>query len=389
MAQSDKQKDFSTMYNDKLNFLNQWYQERVSFLSTFKLPGLTLQDLEDQITKLANGGSGSSSSNSSASKDGSMTVNMEGVPLPTNDFLKKVLPGAIEGYAKYNVLPSITLAQAVLESNWGKSGIGNNLFGIKAGSSWTGKTQTVWTHEEVNGQSIKVQAAFRDYDSIDDSVLDHAKLLSGSRYAKVVSATNYTDAAYAIKAAGYATDSAYPQKLISIIKSNKLDTWDDPKYKKLVDFTSVGSGTSGAKGDAAKIINEATSWLSKPNVYWFGGGRTQADIAAGKFDCSSWVYHVFHTCGYEICDFGGSTDSILSDSNAKKYNLQKISSSQLQPGDMVFWNTYKAYGHVGIYLGNNRAIGDNGDTGTGKVSYIDMNNSYWKPRLETQARRVT
>jgi lysozyme len=139
-----------------------------------------------------------------------------------DEFIARILPGALEAYRKYNILPSLTLAQSALESNWGKSGIGNNLFGIKATSSWTGKKQYVWTTEYMDGKPIKVQDWFRDYDSIDDSILDHAKLLSYSRYKPVREAKDYKEACYRVQQCGYATDIAYAQKLISIIETYKF-----------------------------------------------------------------------------------------------------------------------------------------------------------------------
>lgn len=347
-------------YVSRIAFLNEVYQERLAFLSTFIMPGFEKD--EEKVSE---------------SKDGEMNINMDGVPLPSNEFLAKVLPGAIKGYAKYNILPSLTLAQAALESGWGKSGIGNNMFGIKAGSSWTGKTQLVWTTEEYNGVKQKVQAKFRDYDSIDDAVLDHAEVLSADRYAAVRTAKNYKEAAEAVKAGGYATDSEYVSKIVSTIESHNLDMWDDPKYKDLVDFKAV---KVTAKGDAKKVLDLALGWTKKSNQYVFGGGRSTQDIAAGRFDCSSFVRYIFEQAGYNIGEVSGVTTNTL----IKKG--KKVTTSDLKPGDLVFFDTYKTYGHVTIYIGEGKCIGTQGDTG---VAVIDMvNNSYWKSKVSNQHRRV-
>ena len=58
------------------------------------------------------------------------------------EFIQAVLPGAIDGYYRYNILPSLTIAQAILESDWGKKHIQNNL-GIKAGANWKGEVTVV------------------------------------------------------------------------------------------------------------------------------------------------------------------------------------------------------------------------------------------------------
>lgn len=141
-------------------------------------------------------------------------------------FINSIKQGAIEGYKKYKILPSLTIAQAIWESGWGKKSIGNNIFGIKANPSWTGKKQLARTHEYVNGEKIYVDAWFRDYDSVAEGLKDRFKLLSTPNYSKVVQAKDYKEAANEIYKAGYATDPQYPQKLIQIIEQNKLHKID-------------------------------------------------------------------------------------------------------------------------------------------------------------------
>ena len=146
-------------------------------------------------------------------------------------FIAKIKPGAVSAQAKYGVLASLTLAQSILESGWGKSAIGNNLFGIKATASWTGKTQTVATTEYYNGVKTAVNAKFRDYDSIEASIEDHAKLLTLDRYKPVIAAQGYQDACRQVQRCGYATDPLYAAKLISMIEQYGLNAWDDRPAK--------------------------------------------------------------------------------------------------------------------------------------------------------------
>ena len=141
-------------------------------------------------------------------------------------FIDSVAPAAQRVAASSGVMPSIILAQAALESGWGKSSIGNNLFGIKAGKNWKGATKSVGTHEYEGGKRVNVTAAFRDYGSIDESIADHSKLLQNKRYSAVRAAGNYREAAQALQAAGYATDPKYAQKLIQIIEQYGLDQYD-------------------------------------------------------------------------------------------------------------------------------------------------------------------
>ena len=137
-------------------------------------------------------------------------------------FLDEITPWILETAAEIDVLPSVIAAQAILESGWGKSRIGNNIFGVKAGSSWNGRTVTTATHEEIGGQRVRTNATFRDYDSVADSILDLGRVLSSNRYAAVIGERDFTAAARALQAAGYATDSEYAKKLIKIIEDNRL-----------------------------------------------------------------------------------------------------------------------------------------------------------------------
>ena len=154
-------------------------------------------------------------------------LNPKGITGSHLDFINSIKDGAIAAYEKYGVLPSLTLAQAIEESGWGDSAIGNNIFGIKTGDGWTGKTQNVLTSEQnTDGSYEQITADFRDYDSVSDSIVDHAEVLSQDRYKDVIASTNYVDACHAVKAAGYATSLDYDQKLIDIIEYNGLDQWD-------------------------------------------------------------------------------------------------------------------------------------------------------------------
>ena len=149
-------------------------------------------------------------------------------------FLSAIKQGAMDG-AKEGILPSITAAQAILESGWGSSELAkvpnNNLFGIKDSEDWHGEIVIVPTQEYLNGAYITVSAAFRKYVSWNDSVVDHAKFFTStewrkSNYRKVVNETDYRIAAQELKNAGYATDPSYPGKLIRLIEAYKLYEWD-------------------------------------------------------------------------------------------------------------------------------------------------------------------
>lgn len=143
------------------------------------------------------------------------------------EFIDIVAEGAIYGYGKYNILPSLVIAQAVLESNWGKSHIANNIFGIKAGSSWKGKISTRKTKEWNGKEYVVKEQNFRAYDSFQESVSDYLKLIGESkRYEKVKEAANYNEACKAVYESGYATDPKYSEKLVKIIEENRFYEYD-------------------------------------------------------------------------------------------------------------------------------------------------------------------
>lgn len=122
----------------------------------------------------------------------------------------------------------IMLGQAGHETGWGKFQIknkdgtsANNLFGIKAGASWTGKVAEVTTTEYVNGVAQKKIAKFRAYDSPADSFKDYARMINESpRYAKARAQTaSVKDYAMGLQKAGYATDPEYAAKLSRAINT--------------------------------------------------------------------------------------------------------------------------------------------------------------------------
>ncbi|MGV8711762.1 MAG: flagellar assembly peptidoglycan hydrolase FlgJ [Nitrosomonas sp.] len=151
-------------------------------------------------------------------------------PNPSVNFIDKLLPHAKITSETTGIPPHFMLAQAALESGWGKHEIRRadnspsyNLFGIKAGANWKGDTVEKVTTEYVNGAPQKVIEKFRAYNSYAEGFNDYARLLSDNpRYAKVLNSTDATSFAHGLQRAGYATDPRYAEKLIRILKSESL-----------------------------------------------------------------------------------------------------------------------------------------------------------------------
>ncbi|MCC5881517.1 MAG: flagellar assembly peptidoglycan hydrolase FlgJ [Halomonas sp.] len=142
-------------------------------------------------------------------------------------FMERLSAPAQAASRKTGVPAELILAQAALETGWGRHEIatangGNsyNLFGIKAGSSWQGRTTDITTHEYINGQRTRVVDTFRVYGSFEEAFTDYARLIGNNpRYAAVTTAGSAEQAARALQAGGYATDPAYADKLIAVMNT--------------------------------------------------------------------------------------------------------------------------------------------------------------------------
>ncbi|MDQ1909626.1 glycoside hydrolase family 73 protein [Paenibacillus sp. GD4] len=143
------------------------------------------------------------------------------------EFIDALTPDVIRDQVETGVLASITIAQAALETGYGKYAKGNNLFGIKA----TGIDEEALRHstsEYLNGRWVEIVDGFRVYNSWTDSVKDHSLFLQQNQiYARAgfferSRELDYQGAARALQAAGYATDPQYAAKLISIIERYRL-----------------------------------------------------------------------------------------------------------------------------------------------------------------------
>ncbi|MBC6300439.1 glucosaminidase domain-containing protein [Listeria booriae] len=185
---------------------------------------------------------------------------------PQQEFINLLAGHAQQIQDQKGILTSITLAQAILESNWGESKLateGRNLFGIKG--EYQKDSVTMPTQEFENNEWITIDAAFRKYPTWFESLDDHAALfLKGTswdktKYQGVIKAKDYKTAANALQKAGYATDPGYAEKLIELIEQRNLQAYDqiyDPiRYVKQVD--DVGT---------AKLAKDTRIWSSPPRT---------------------------------------------------------------------------------------------------------------------------
>ncbi len=144
-------------------------------------------------------------------------------------YIEKYAEIAMVEQSRHKIPACITLAQALLESSAGQSELSissNNHFGIKCHSNWEG--ERVYHDDDKKGE------CFRKYDKVIDSYEDHSLFLKRDRYKLLFSykITDYKAWAYGLKAAGYATDPQYPDKLIKIIEDYGLAAYTDSKKVK-------------------------------------------------------------------------------------------------------------------------------------------------------------
>ncbi|HXC26333.1 MAG TPA: glucosaminidase domain-containing protein [Stellaceae bacterium] len=141
-------------------------------------------------------------------------------------FAQKLMPLLQKASQQLGVSPKILLAQAAIETGWGRSVVGNNLFGIKAGSSWTGPKIDAATHEYENGEMVGIVDAFRSYPNAEASVADFVSMVANSpRYAAALGAgENVAAYAHGLLSGGWATDIDYAHKLQAVATSPALAT---------------------------------------------------------------------------------------------------------------------------------------------------------------------
>src|SRR5699024_9393057 len=156
--------------------------------------------------------------------------------------------------------------------------------------------------------------------------------------------------------------------------SNSSKPKQTPQSTKKKKSTSDGSGSAKSTPSQASGIGAALTAGNKfigNSKYVFGA----KDPSSGRFDCSGFVSYAFEQAGISVPRSTAGLSSVGT----------KVSYSQAKPGDLVFFDTYKKNGHVGIYLGGGQFIGSQDSTGVAKVS---MSNVYWSKHFKGHVRRV-
>ena len=138
---------------------------------------------------------------------------------------------------------------------------------------------------------------------------------------------------------------------------------------------------AGLEQSSNRIIETAIEagmkWVGKSPYVW-GGGRTEADVIAGRFDCSSFVHYCYASAGIQL----GDRASVVTFSLVNMG--QKVDASEMRRGDLIFFDTYTVDGHIGIYLGDNKFLHDGTSTG---VTVSELS-GYYKDKFNGKVRRI-
>ena len=146
-------------------------------------------------------------------------------------FIQKVAEKVSKYAPLYGIwVHSPIIAQAIIESGWGKSGLASkyhNYFGLKCGSSWKGGSVNMTTKEEYKpGVVTNIRDNFRTYEDFDDGIRGYFEFINTSRYANLKGVKSPDEYVRRIKADGYATSSKYVDNIMKVIRDNKLTRFD-------------------------------------------------------------------------------------------------------------------------------------------------------------------
>ena len=152
--------------------------------------------------------------------------------MANSEFVEQIAEYVKKYAGKYGIkVHSPIIAQAILESGWGKSALASkyhNYFGLKCGSSWSGESVNMTTKEEYKvGTLTNIRDNFRVYDSMEAGVKGYFVFINKKRYANLKGVTDPETYVKNLKADGYATSSTYVANIMKVIRDNNLTRFDE------------------------------------------------------------------------------------------------------------------------------------------------------------------
>ncbi|MCM3240015.1 NlpC/P60 family protein [Heyndrickxia oleronia] len=223
--------------------------------------------------------------------------------------------------------------------------------------------------KELEDMKVALQYQINDKNSILAKIKEEQKVASNELGELKGQAAKIAEQERAAAIAAQAAKAV--QKQAKVTTSSDNSSYNAPPQSNNVTI-HIGSG------GIETAISVGSSIVGRSPYNW-GGGRSASDIANRSFDCSSFVRWAYAEAGVNLGPISGTTtDSLVVQGRA-------VSASEMKRGDLVFFDTYKRNGHVGIYLGNGTFLNDNSSHG---VSIDSMSNSYWRSTFKGVVRRV-
>jgi len=147
------------------------------------------------------------------------------------EFIETIGQAAVKYYNKYKILPSLTIAQAILESGYGRTQLAeecHNYFGMKWVNGCNCGFKTYQTREQrADGTIYTINARFRKYDNVEDGIKGYYDFLQYDRYKNLKGVTDYKKVCNLIRQDGWATDINYTNKLIKLIEQYNLTKYNE------------------------------------------------------------------------------------------------------------------------------------------------------------------
>mgnify|MGYP003479180607 FL=1 len=191
------------------------------------------------------------------------------------DFIKMIGDAAVSYYKDYGILPSLTIAQAILESNWGRSGLSRdcyNFFGMKWSKGCGCDYKEYKSKEQKkDGSYVTITAKFRKYYSVSEGIKGYYDFLQYRRYQNLRGVTDYNKACDLIRQDGWATSLSYAHNLKNYIKQYDLDDYDMDVLGIVKRYTVTasaikireGAGTSFSQKNAKDCVSAQSNILGK------------------------------------------------------------------------------------------------------------------------------
>lgn len=195
------------------------------------------------------------------------------------NFIEKIAAAVNKYKDGYNIkVASPIIAQAIIESGWGKSQLAakyHNYFGLKCGGAWTGKSVNMATSEEYTlGVHTNIRDNFRVFDSLEEGVKGYFEFINYSRYANLKGVTDPETYVKNIKADGYATSSTYVSTLMNAINSYNLTQYD-----------KGGDATQISKPNGNKSVNELAQEVLQGK--WGNGADRKSRLESAGYNYSA------------------------------------------------------------------------------------------------------